>query len=46
MKNQVFCVGIATIMAGGASAHLPALRLVVRDGGKCHRCGAQPGSGA
>ncbi len=46
MKNQVFCVGFATIMAGGTSVHPPALQLIVRDGGKCHRCGVQPGSGA
>jgi hypothetical protein len=46
MKNQVFCVWLATILAGGASAHLQTLQLVVGDDGKCRRCGAQPGSGA
>jgi hypothetical protein len=45
MKNQFFCVGLATILAGCATAGQRARRLAWETDGKCRR-GAQPGSPA
>lgn len=44
MKNKVFCVGLATILAACTTAERQAPQLAERDDGKCHRYGAQPGS--
>jgi hypothetical protein len=46
MKNQVFCVGPATILAGVANAHQQARPLAEGADGKCRRPGAQRGSPA
>jgi hypothetical protein len=46
MKNQVFCVGLATILAGCAAGDPQARQLAEGADGKCRCYGAQPGSPA
>jgi uncharacterized membrane protein len=46
MKNRVFCVGLATILAGCATADQQARQPAEGAAGKCRCYGARPGSPA